>query len=194
MEDDQLRAQIKAEIRTRRRAVRGAMPADARRARSEAICANVISLPEWERARTVLAFVSMRTEVQTDGCVAAARRANKIVAAPRMSADFASLDLAEWSADDPLEESGNMFMQPSGPIVPDEAIDLVIVPALALDDRGHRIGFGKGFYDRLLPRLTNAFRAGVVFDFELVAEVPDRPGDERVDAVITDQRILRVER
>jgi 5-formyltetrahydrofolate cyclo-ligase len=191
-----LRVQIKAEIRQRRRAVRGAMPADARETRSKAICERVVQLPEFDRARTVLAFVSMRTEVQTHAAVEAARSAGKRVCATRMGEDLENLVVVEWRADDPLEESGYMFSQPSAdsPVVPDDEIDLVIVPALALDERGHRIGFGKGYYDRLLPRLTSAFRAGVVFDFELMTEIPDRPGDEPVDAIVTDARLLRTER
>src|SRR5687768_14367182 len=104
MDDQLLRAQIKAEIRTRRRAVRGAVPAEARAARSAKICANVIALPAWDRASTVLAFASMRTEVQTGPCVDAARAAGKRVAAPRMGDDFETLELRVWDGE--LEESG----------------------------------------------------------------------------------------
>lgn len=194
--DDALRAGMKAEIRQRRRSVRRAMPHEARVARSEAIARHVLALPEWGRARTVLAFVSMRSEVQTEALVAGARASGKQVAAPRMAADREHLELYEWREGAALEESGMMFMQPTAdaPRVADEAVDLVIVPALAADERGHRVGYGKGFYDRLLPRLTRAFRVCVIFDFELVAEVPDREGDEATDVVVTDARVLRTER
>jgi 5-formyltetrahydrofolate cyclo-ligase len=89
-----------------------------------------------------------------------------------------------------------MFLQPPehAPSVADGDVDLVIVPALAADERGHRIGYGKGFYDRLLPRLSGATRLCVIFDFELVAEVPNRPGDEMVDLIVTDARIARTGR
>ncbi len=194
--EDALRAGMKVEIRTRRRAVRRAMPHEARLARSEAIARRVIELEEWTRARTVLAFVSMRSEVQTAALVEAARAAGKRVAAPRMTHEYDDLEAHEWHEQDELEESGMMFLQPpvSAPRVEDDAIDLVLVPALAADDRGHRIGYGKGFYDRLLPRLTRATRVCVVFDFEIVAEVPDRPGDEPADLVVTDARVLRTKR
>ena len=75
----------------------------------------------------------------------------------------------------------------------DAGADLVLVPALAVDARGHRIGFGKGFYDRLLPRLTNAFRVAVAFDFEQIAEVPNVETDAPVHAIVTDEKVLRVE-
>ena len=195
-QEARLRVRVKEEMRTRRKAVRRALPHSARVARSEAICERVMALPEWESASTVLAFVSMRTEVQTERAVAAARAAGKRVVATRMNETFDDLALREWRADDPLEESGNLFLQPSkdAPSVDPDEIDLVLVPALAVDERGHRVGYGKGFYDRLLPRLTHATRVAVVFDFERVAEVPEREGDQRVDVIVTDARVDRTDR
>ncbi len=193
--EDALRAGMKDEIRARRRSVRRAMPHAARVARSEAICRRVAELPEWQRAKTVLLFISMRTEVQTQELVALARAAGKRVAAPRMNETFDDLALVEWRTQDELEESGMMFLQPPSGAPPVDAseVDFVLVPALAADARGHRIGYGKGFYDRLLPRLTGARRVGVVFEFEQVAEVPERPGDERVNVLVTDTQTLRVD-
>ena len=191
-DEDSIRAQLKAEIRTRRLATRRALPAEARNARSAAITARVLSLPEWGAARTVLAFVSMAREVQTGALVEAAWRAGKAVATTRMSPTRDDLELFAWREGDLLEESGMMFRQPlaSAPRVDDAAIDLALVPALAADERGHRIGYGKGFYDRLLPRL-DAARVALVFDFERIVEVPNRPGDEPVDVVVTDERVVR---
>lgn len=191
--EDELRTGMKAEIRTRRRAVRRAMPHDARIVRSAAICQRLIALPEWASAKTVLAFVSMRSEVQTQDAVHAARAAGKRVGTTRMLPDYSDLEVREWRVEDELEESGQMFLQPpaEAPVIPNDEIDLVIVPALAADDRGYRIGYGKGYYDRLLPKLTRAFRAAVIFDFEVVAEVPEQPYDTPVDVVITDIRELR---
>jgi 5-formyltetrahydrofolate cyclo-ligase len=193
MDDGALRAQIKAEIRQRRRAVRAAFPADARAARSANICAALVALPEWASAQTVLAFVSMSREVQTGDAVERAWAEQKRVAAPRMGEDLVNLEVREWARETELEESGYAFMQPpsDAPVVEDAEVDLVIVPALAADDRGHRIGYGKGYYDRLLPRLTRAVRVIVAFDFELIAEVPDRPTDARGHIVVTDVRVLR---
>ncbi len=153
----------------------------------------LIALPEWASAKTVLAFVSMRSEVQTQDAVDAARAAGKRVGTTRMLPDYSDLEVREWRVEDELEESGQMFLQPpaEAPVIPNDEIDLVIVPALAADDRGYRIGYGKGYYDRLLPKLTRAFRAAVIFDFEVVAEVPEQPYDTPVDVVITDIRELR---
>jgi len=192
-DDDALRVGVKDEIRARRRALRRALPADARERRSAAIAERVHSLDEWQSAETILAFISMRTEVQTRALVELAWNEKKRVAAPRMSAERDDLTLREWREGDELEESGMMFLQPltSAAPVAEETIALVLVPALAVDDRGQRIGYGKGFYDRLLPRLVGATRVAVVFDFERIAEVPNRAGDQPVDVIVTDARVVR---
>ena len=195
MDDDAyIRAQVKDEIRRRRRALRRGFPADARETRSHAIAGRVRALPEWGAAQTVLAFVSMRTEVQTGALIESAWETGKRVAAPCMNATFDDLVLREWARGAELEESGQRFLQPlrGAASVADEEVDLVIVPALAVDPRGHRVGYGKGYYDRLLPRLVRAFRVAVIFDFERIAEVPTREGDVPVHAVVTDERTLHV--
>ena len=72
---------------------------------------------------------------------------------------------------------------------------MIVVPALAVDPRGHRIGYGAGYYDRTLPRFAPpAVRRAVAFDFQLVAEVPSTEGDVAVDWIVTDARALRAER
>jgi len=190
-----VRAQLKGEIRHRRLITRKALPEESREARSAAIVERVLGLPEWEASSTVLAFVSMRREVQTGALVEAAWDAGKTVATTRMNATFDDLELRRWDRETALEESGMMFLQPAAdaPAVADEDVDLIVVPALAVDERGHRIGYGKGFYDRLLPRMERALRVAVIFDFERIVEVPNLPGDAPVDVVVTDARVFRTD-
>jgi 5-formyltetrahydrofolate cyclo-ligase len=95
-----------------------------------------------------------------------------------------------------FEERGHGFPEPSAdaPRAEADAIDLVIVPGLAFDPRGHRIGYGAGFYDRFLApsaRLSGATptrAVGVCFDFQVLAEVPTSPEDVAVAVVVTDKR------
>ena len=79
------------------------------------------------------------------------------------------------------------------PEVPASAVDFVLVPALAVDLQGNRLGYGKGLYDRLLPTLPTALRCALAYDFQLVSELPSSPTDAPVDVVVTDARVLRVE-
>ena len=75
-------------------------------------------------------------------------------------------------------------------IVPPQDVDVVLVPGLAFDPKGQRLGYGQGFYDRLLLHMR-ALRVGLAFDFQLLAEVPSFPHDLPVDCVVTDHRVLR---
>ena len=72
-----------------------------------------------------------------------------------------------------------------------EAIDLVVVPCLLVGPTGHRLGYGKGYYDRALPGICPpAVAIAVAFDFQLAPEVPTEPGDVPVDRIVTDARVL----
>lgn len=190
-EEDALRRRVKVELRKRMRGVRRALPVEARAARSARIWERLLARGEWASARTVMLFLSMPTEIETRAAAEAAWDAGKRVCAPRVTER--GLIVHEWQRGVVPVESGAMRVpEPpeDAPIVEDASVDLVVVPALALDERGARIGYGAGYYDQLLPRLTGAARVGVVFDFQLLAEVPETEGDERVHLVITDERVI----
>ncbi|WP_289703275.1 5-formyltetrahydrofolate cyclo-ligase [uncultured Muribaculum sp.] len=70
-------------------------------------------------------------------------------------------------------------------------IELIIVPGIAYDNRGNRVGRGKGYYDRLLSR-TKATKIGIGYDFQLVDEIDSEPHDITMDIVITDSRIINI--
>ncbi len=66
-------------------------------------------------------------------------------------------------------------------------------PRWRVDPRGYRIGYGGGYYDKLIPRLANACTCAVAYDFQLISEVPELPFDVAVDLVVTDERVIRAE-
>jgi len=189
--EQQVRFHVKSELRRRMRGVRRAMAAEARAERSRAIVARLRDEPCFSEARTVAAFVAVRGEVDLAPLVAFAREAGKTVLLPRVDDADDALVLHVHAADAPLEPSrfGVPEPQPEAPIVPPHAVDLVLVPGLVFDVRGHRLGYGAGYYDKLLPTLTRATRVGVAFDFQLVPELPDTPGDVPVSRVVTDARV-----
>lgn len=190
--EEQLRRKVKDEIRYRMRQVRKAIPAASRAERSARIHTALFARPEWNDARTVLLFASMRTEVDTGPIERRARSEGKIVAAPRMNEDMTDLDPRVWDDGVAPYEQGRLAPEPppDAPRMDVATIDLVVVPALALSPEGARIGYGKGFYDRLLATIPRARRVAVAFDFQLIAEVPETPGDERVHVIVTDQRVI----
>ena len=188
-----LRQRAKLALRNRMRGVREALPDSACDARSAEIAKRLLALAELERAETVLAFASIRNEVRTQTSMQAAWAAGKRVALPRVVGDELQLHLV--ASDTVLIEGA--FSVPEPPetatrVQPDE-VDFALVPALAVDPRGYRIGYGGGYYDKLIPRLGHACTCAVAYDFQLIAEVPELPFDVAVDLVVTDERVIRTE-
>jgi 5-formyltetrahydrofolate cyclo-ligase len=192
-----LRRQAKAALRKSRRAMRNSIPESARAARAARIVATVLGDPLFVAARRVALFWPMldRNEVDVRPLDRAARDQGKLVAYPSLK-DEAAMDLLVADPSE-LDERGHGFAEPpesASPVEIDEGL-LVIVPALAVDPSGHRVGYGRGYYDRLLARIAPpAMALAVAYDFDVVAEVPVTEGDYPVDVVVTDARTFRMTR
>lgn len=186
-----VRRRVKEELRRRLKGVRAAIPASARAERAERAVALCEALDELASASSIAGYAPIRGELDPSSLLERARARGALIALPVVDLESSSILLRE----DVGEREPGAFGIPEPPAdAPKvERVDLVLVPALAVDPRGHRIGWGKGFYDQLLPTLGSAVRVALVYDFQLVSEVPDRPGDERVDLIVTDARVLRAE-
>jgi 5-formyltetrahydrofolate cyclo-ligase len=192
-EEALLRQQVKEELRSRMQRVRRAVPPEARAARTERVCERVMSLPELESTKLLLAFSAIRAEVDPRSIIEAARQRGIAIALPRVDKAQGMLAVHHVEAHDTLQlgSFGIPEPRPDAPTVDLQTVDFVLVPGLALDERGHRIGYGKGYYDRLLPLMPAATRCAIAYDFQLIAEVPIQAGDEPVDVVVTDARVIR---
>jgi 5-formyltetrahydrofolate cyclo-ligase len=187
-----LQVHAKQELRARMRAVRRVLPLAACAGRSSRANARVMELPEFVRARTVIGYNAMRKELDPTGLLARAASLGKRVGLPRVQDDHLQLHVYEPS--DALEENQLGMLEPlaSAPVIDNAEVDLIVVPALALDAQGYRIGYGRAFYDRLLPALVNAFYVGVAYDFQLVPELPKQAHDAAMHCVVSDARTLRM--
>jgi 5-formyltetrahydrofolate cyclo-ligase len=186
-----LRAAAKEALRERMRAVRRVLPRSACSTRSALLCERLLELREFQAARAILGYAALGKEADPATALGSAERAGKVVGLPRVAGGGA-LALHRHHEGAELIESGLGILEPSAsaPPLPDLSVELVIVPVLAVDERGHRLGYGHGYYDRLLPRLERAFKVAVAYDFQLLCELPDTPGDFAVDCVVTDRRVL----
>lgn len=171
----------KPTLRRRVRQARALIDPQALQARSARICEHVLAMPLWQRAETVACFVSMGHEVQTAALLGSGKR----IALPRVERPGAPLRFFE--AGGPLVRSAFGVLEP-GPDavqVPIEAIDLVLLPGLAVDRAGRRLGYGGGFYDRTLAHST-APRVMLVLADMVFDEVPADAHDQRVHAFVTE--------
>ena len=135
-----------------------------------------------------------RNEVDLRPLDAALRDRGARIAYPAIDPDTREMTFRFVSNTESMEERGLGFREPTGSDEEASRLDIIVVPALQIDPRGHRIGYGAGFYDRALPRFAPpALKVGVAYDFQLISEVPVTEGDVALDVVVTDTRTLEIE-
>lgn len=191
--DDFIRVKVKAELRKRLRGVRKSTPLEACTERSLAIVARLVAHEALLAARTVGLFwpIVARHEVDLRTLDAALRARHVRVAYPAIDSDTGAMSFRFVDDVADLEERGFGFGEPSASAPEATALDVIVVPAIAVDPTGHRIGYGAGYYDRTLPRFAPpAVSIAVAFDWQLVAEVPAMPDDVRCRWVVTDTRTI----
>lgn len=186
--------ELRAAMRT---TLAGLTPATVEAA-SFAIAATLMELPEWRSAGSVALFVPLPREPDLRGAIDAAVAAGKTVLLPRSVASPPAVELVaverngerNWRESLRPDELG--VPAPTGRAQEASSVDLLVVPGLAFDSTGGRIGRGGGFYDRLLEQVgPRPRRVGVCFDAQVVAAVAREPHDAAVDLVITERRTLR---
>jgi 5-formyltetrahydrofolate cyclo-ligase len=189
---DALRAQAQEQLRRRVAAVRRTLPAALRSSHAAAACRLLIEHPAFRAAQLVLAYSALRFELDPRDAIEQAWALGKAVGLPRTVPDTRQLALHSYHAGDELLESGFVVKEPlpSAPALAASDVDLVLVPGLAFDTRGQRLGYGQGYYDRLLPSLPRALRIGLAFELSLLAEVPSTAHDVPVDLLITERRVI----
>jgi 5-formyltetrahydrofolate cyclo-ligase len=182
----------KRSLRRRIIGLRDALDPDTRRDGSLLIEQSVKGLPEWRSARTVHVFASFGSEVDTAGLILSALEEGRRAVLPVVRRGTHELEHAAIRARSDLVR-GYMGIPEPGPHcerVEPACVDLVIVPGVAFDEAGGRLGYGGGFYDRFLAD-TRAPRVGVAFGVQIVGSVPRAAHDLPVDVVVTEAGVIR---
>lgn len=188
---------MKKELRQQLRATLEALEPRQRQQLSTAACDRLLSIPEYENARAILLFLSMQTEVDTSPIALRAWTERRRVLAPKVSWEqkrMQPVEISSLTSDVTLDVMG--IREPlEGPPVPISDIDLVIVPGLAFDADGNRLGRGRGFYDRFLSNPEfRGVACGLAFEMQVVPAVPFDDNDRRVDLLVTDAAVRRFPR
>jgi 5-formyltetrahydrofolate cyclo-ligase len=185
--------QAKRALRQEIVAARDRLPDDRRAAMSGSIADRLLAMDEVRGARTVMAFWSFGSEVDTLPLLERLEAAGVQVALPRI--EDRDIEPVSYAAGDPLSETSFGAREPaSGRRLEPSELDVVVVPGVAFDRAGGRVGYGAGFYDRLLGRLRDdAFAVAVAFGLQVVDRVPAGGTDRRVHAVVTEREVIRVD-
>lgn len=183
-------ADTKAALRARLHTELKALAPGTRAAASADLCARVKTSSAWQSSRAVLLFFPLASEPDISPLLADALAAGKMVTLPRFNAAtncYEAVRVSDLASE--LVVGPFQVREPVAacPVVALNRLDLALVPGLGFDARGHRLGRGKGHYDRLLAGFTG-MKIGVAFDFQIVADVPREPHDIALDAVVTPTR------
>ena len=153
---------------------------------SEAVCRSLMNDGAWRAAGVVLLYHALSDEVDTDMLIRSAEMQNKTVLLPVVVGD--DLELRLYEGKESLLPGPFGILEPMGPVFPESKyhmIDFAVIPGMAFDSHCNRLGRGKGYYDRLLPRLINAMKIGVCFPFQFIEAIPSEPHDVKVNEVVS---------
>ncbi len=171
-------------IRARFLAERNALSGEDRSEKSAEICRRILACEEFRRARVVMLYRSVRSEVSLEGLTDAEPGGEKIFLWPRCGRNGvmdAVLPEGEWT-----RGAFGIPEPAAGVIVDPRDIDLVICPCAAFDETGVRLGMGGGYYDRFLPRCVRAFSAAAAFEAQKADALPTDEWDVRMDRIFTE--------
>jgi 5-formyltetrahydrofolate cyclo-ligase len=180
---------VKKAIRKKALAARDTLPPGERTAKSRAIEERLFALSEFISAQVILFFASFRSEVDTGPMIRRALAFGKRVVLPKVKGTELVLhEIADPERD--VSPGAWGIPEPHGPRpVMLEEIDLVIVPGAAFDEQGNRVGYGAGFYDKLLPAFKK-MTVALAFEAQIVPAVPAEVHDIPIKKIVTEQRVI----
>src|SRR5919198_2798458 len=153
--------------------------------RSRRVQEFLINSKEFNSARAVGAYYAFGSEVKTDLIIEQAKPLGKKVALPSVEGE--SLAFYELSSGRYLVKGRFGIMEPL-PYGPVDRIDLLVVPGIAFDKKGYRLGYGKGYYDKFLVK-RKVFSIGLGYSFQLIESLPTVEHDKKLDAIATEDGI-----
>lgn len=174
---------IRSEILARRRS----LAAETCLHRSLLVQQRLMETPEFRKSTAVALYSPVRNEVFTELVFQKALAMGKLVAYPRVNG--AEIEFIQVVEDSELVPGAFGVLEPKGArTVSVTSLDMIITPGVAFDRSGHRLGYGKGFYDRILHGIRKpGVLAGLCFELQLVDKLPAEEHDVRMDMVITER-------
>jgi len=173
----------KTALRLQLKEKRRSLPPVSYAEKSQKIAEKLLTLPAYQDAERVLFYVSTPEEVDTHFLIQESLRLGKKVFLPTIRGEQLSIHPLCDFAD--LTPGSHGILEPcSTELTPPEDMDLIVIPGVGFDARGHRLGHGKGHYDRLL-KATRGFKVGLAFQEQLVHELPIEAHDVPMDLILT---------
>lgn len=180
----------KQELRTNYRELERNRPQDETKFFSKTICERLVALDDFKNAKRIGVFLPLPTEVQIDQVIEGAWKDGKTVCVPYFHPEKHYYGMSLLNPGSALKTERWNVREPADPQPVDPAsLDLILVPAMAFDRSGNRLGHGGGHYDRLLEHFTG-IRIGLAFHDQIAEALPIQPHDQPVQRIITETGII----
>jgi 5-formyltetrahydrofolate cyclo-ligase len=163
--------------------------------KSRKACKNLLSIPQFQNASTIMMFLSLPHEVDTSESILHAWQLGKTVTVPKVSWQQRHMIAVQiHSLETGISTEASGLQNPtSGVPMPFEEIDLVVTPGLGFDRKGNRLGRGGSYYDKFFANNElKASRCGFGFTEQLLENIPVADHDEPVDIIVTDEEIIYI--
>ncbi len=187
----------KAEIRRQALSVRDSLDSVSRQAKDRLIADSFLGLPEYQHAEMVLFYVSFSSEVGTIPLIEHAFKQGKQVAVPKVFRETRRLGFYRITSTDELVSGYNGIYEPIANAdcevvdVGTGSIDIIAMPGIAFDASGCRVGYGGGYYDRLLKDISSrTVRIALAYKTQVMEKVPVESHDQRVHKIVTENGVI----
>ncbi|VVB62197.1 5-formyltetrahydrofolate cyclo-ligase family protein [uncultured archaeon] len=184
---------MKKDIRSTILKKRNSMPLSEVIEKSKRIKERVFHMGEYKEAKTILLYVSYDNEVCTHEMIKESLTMKKQVFVPKTDLNNRTIICSSLTSWDNLIPGAYTILEPRQECVnevPLESIDLMIIPGVAFDRHGNRIGHGMGYYDRLLEKKMRTHCLGLAFEIQIVKNIPTEKHDVKVEKIVTEERII----
>jgi 5-formyltetrahydrofolate cyclo-ligase len=158
---------------------------------SQQICAEILKLPVVKDAGSIGIYLSFRNEVKAEKLFDSLHSQGKLVCTPVVAGtkdiDFVRLD----SLSDVKKGPSGVREPTKRECILEDNLDVLIVPGIAFDSHGFRVGWGRGYYDTFLSKSDKLIKIGAAYDFQIIDKIEAEPHDVRMDFVVTEKRVLK---
>jgi 5-formyltetrahydrofolate cyclo-ligase len=184
---------MKKDIRSTILKKRSSIPRSEVQKKSKLIKERVFQMQEFKEAKTILFYVSYDKEVDTHEMIRESLGMKKHVVVPKTDMNNRTIICSSLTRWDDLLSGAYNILEPRRECVNEvspESIDLMIIPGVAFDCQGNRIGHGMGYYDRLLQKKIITHCVGLAFELQIVESIPSEKHDVKVEKIVTEERII----
>lgn len=181
----------KQQLRKEMLAYREQLPKEQIQSASAQVCRQLVELPQYQQAKKILFYMAIKNEIDLMPLMEQAWLERRQVILPRVNGKV--LECVQVDKQDALQKSSFGIPEPkTGKMIDPGQIDLVLVPGIAFDVQGYRLGFGAGHYDRLFSQYPHLKRVGILEHGQLVPTIYPEPHDQSMHLLVTSQQVLTI--